>query len=69
MNNNFIEDINTKWSNLDFGKTGDVIVIVVFIVLVLWVLIGFSGRILVLFLFIAILTCLYKLYEKNYIKI
>ena len=45
------------------------ITIVIVVILVAWIIIGFSGSFLILFLLVTNIVCLYFLYQKNYITI
>ena len=57
--------INEYTSNMP----ANTIVIVIVVILVAWIMIGFSGSIIILFLLVTNIVCLYYLYQKNYITI
>ena len=64
----YIESKNTI-SEYTSNLPANTITTVIVIILVLWIIIGFSGSFIILFLLISNIVCLYFLYQKNYITI
>ena len=65
--NKYYNQFKDQIDKLDLPANIVTVIIIGF--LLLWMILGFSGSIMVIVLFITNIVCLYYLYKKNYIKI
>lgn len=63
----YLDKVKENFNNVDLPA--NIVSIVVVGALLLWIILGFSGNIMIIVLFITNIVCLFFLYDKNPLSI